>query len=48
MNFDDNVVHETLNLVTTALNNDPNMTADDAVAQLKDELAMKLPDYTVE
>lgn len=48
MNFDDNVVHESLNLVTTALNNDPSITAEDAMAQLIEELEMKLPDYTVE
>lgn len=48
MNFDDNVVHETLNLVTTALNNDSSMTAEDAMNQLKEELEMRLPDYTVE
>ncbi len=48
MNFDDIVIHETLNLVTTALNNDPDMTAEDAMEQLKEELEMKLPDYTVE
>lgn len=48
MNFDDNIIHETLNLVNTALAGDPNMTADDAMQQLKDELAMKLPEYTVE
>lgn len=48
MNYDDNVVHETLDLVTTALNNDSSMTADDAMNQLKTELETKLPDYTVE
>ncbi|MDC7290542.1 extracellular solute-binding protein [Blautia schinkii] len=48
MNFDDNVIHETLNLITTALNNDRDMTAEDAIEQLKEELEMKLPDYTVE
>lgn len=48
MNFDDNVIHETLNLVTTSLNNDSSMTADDAMIQLKEELEIKLPDYTVE
>ena len=48
MNFDDNVIHETLNLVTTALNNDRSMTAEDAIDQLIEELEMRLPDYTVE
>ncbi len=48
MNIDDNVIHETLNLVTTSLNNDTSMTADDAMQQLKEELEIKLPDYTVE
>ena len=48
MNFDDNVIHETLNLITTALNNDREMTVDEAMEQLKEELEMKLPDYTVE
>lgn len=48
MNFDDIVIHETLDLVTTALNNDRSMTAEDAMELLKEELEMKLPDYTVE
>lgn len=48
MNLDDNVIHETLNLVTTSINSDPNMDADAALTQLKEELEMKLPDYTVE
>jgi multiple sugar transport system substrate-binding protein len=48
MNLDDNVVHETLNLISTTLNNDRNMTADQAMEKLKEELEMKLPDYTVE
>lgn len=48
MNKDDNVIHETLNLITTALNNDRSMTADQALEKLKEELEMKLPDYTVE
>lgn len=48
MNLDDNVIHETLNLITTALNNDRSMTADQALDKVKEELEMKLPDYTVE
>lgn len=48
MNLDDNAVHETLNLVTTAMTNDPDMSADDAMAMLKEELGMRLPDYTIE
>lgn len=48
MNLDDNVIHETLNLITTALNNDRSMTAEQAMEQLKEELEVKLPDYTVE
>lgn len=48
MNLDDNVIHETLNLVTTSINSDPNMDADAAMDQLKEELEMKLPDYTIE
>lgn len=48
MNIDDNVVHETLNLITTAINNDRSMTAEQAMEQLKEELKTKLPDYTVE
>ena len=48
MNFDDNVIHETLNLVTTALNNDSSMDAQAAMDYLIEELEMRLPDYTVE
>lgn len=48
MNLDDNVIHETLNLVTTSINSDPDMDADAAMDQLKEELEMKLPDYTIE
>lgn len=48
MNVDDNVVHETLDLVVTALNNDRNMTAEEAMDQLVEELEIRLPDYTVE
>jgi multiple sugar transport system substrate-binding protein len=48
MNIDDNVIHEALNLVTTSLNNDRSMTAEQAMRQLKEELAMQLPDYTIE
>ena len=48
MNMDDNVIHETLNLITTALNNDRSMTAEQALEQLKEELEMQLPDYKVE
>ncbi len=48
MNLDDNVIHETLNLVTTSINSDPSMDADAAMDQLKEELEMKLPDYTIE
>lgn len=48
MNMDDNVIHETLNLITTALNNDRSMDAEQALEQLKEELEMKLPDYVVE
>lgn len=48
MNLDDNVIHETLNLVTTSINSDPGMDADAAMEQLKQELEMKLPDYTIE
>ena len=48
MSADDNVIHETLNLITTALNNDRSMTAEQAMEQLKEELEMQLPGYTVE
>lgn len=48
MNLDDNVIHEALNLVTTSLNNDRNMTAETAMEQLKEELSMQLPDYNIE
>lgn len=48
MNIDDNIIHDALNLVTTSINNDTNMTAVDALELLKEELAMKLPDYTIE
>ncbi len=47
MNYDDNVIHETLNLVTTALNNDRTMTSESAMEQLKEELAMRLPKYSI-
>lgn len=47
MNQDDNVIHETLNLITTAINNDSSITAEDAMKQLKEELEMKLPDYEI-
>ena len=36
MNLDDNIIHETINLVTTALNNDSSMTAEDAMDYLKE------------
>ncbi|PHV71975.1 hypothetical protein CS063_00425 [Sporanaerobium hydrogeniformans] len=48
MNLDDNIIHETLNLITTALNNDRNMTADQALEKLKEELELKLSGYKVE
>lgn len=48
MNYDDNVIQETLNLVTSALNNDRSMTVEDAMTYLIEELEMQLPDYTVE
>ena len=48
MNVDDNVIHDSLNLVTTSLNNDPNMTAEDAIDQLIEELKIQLPNYKVE
>lgn len=47
MNQDDNVIHETLNLITTAINNDSSMTAEEAMKQLKEELEMRLPDYEI-
>ncbi len=48
MNLDDNAIHETLSLVTTAMTNDPSMTAEAAMEMLKEELEMRLPDYTIE
>lgn len=48
MNLDDNAVHETLNLVTTAMTNDTSMTAAQAMAMLKEELELRLPEYTIE
>lgn len=48
MNIDDNIINDALNLVTTSVNNDPDMTPDDAMAQLKEELEMTLPDYIIE
>ena len=48
MHIEDNVVHETLNLVSTTLINDKDMTADQALELLKEEIKMKLPDYEIE
>lgn len=48
MNIDDNIIHETLNLVSTTLNNDREMSAEEALEILKEELELRLPDYTIE
>ena len=48
MNLDDNIVHETANLITTSIESDPSLDAEGAMEQLKEELEMRLPDYTIE
>ncbi len=48
MNVEDNIIHETLNLISTSLNNDREMTSDEALELLKEEINLKLPDYTIE
>jgi multiple sugar transport system substrate-binding protein len=48
MNIDDNVVHNAVVLLTTSLNNDPSLTSDKALEQLKEELELQLPDYNIE
>lgn len=45
---DSNVVHEALNLVITAMNGDKDMTSDDALAKLIEEVKSKLPRMKVE
>jgi len=47
INKDDNVIHEVLNLVSTALNNDPLLSSAEVVELLKKELSERLPDYEV-
>lgn len=47
MNVEDSTVHDTLNDITTSILNDKSLTADKALQKLKDELSMKLPDYTI-
>ena len=48
MNLDDNIIHETLNLVSTEMLNNPNMGVEEALTMLKDELEMRAPDYKIE
>lgn len=48
MAVDSNVIHDSLNLITTSLNNDHNMTAEMAMEKLIEEVKMNLPDYKVE
>lgn len=48
MHIEDNVVHETLNLISSALNNDKDMDVDEAIELLKEEIELTLPDYTAE
>jgi multiple sugar transport system substrate-binding protein len=47
MNLDDNEVHVALNLITGNLNNDRSITPATAIIQLREELAMNLPDYKI-
>ncbi len=48
MNVEDNVVHNALNLVTTTLINDGEITAEKAIELLKEEIQLSLPEYKVE
>lgn len=48
MNYDDNVIRESLNNVNTAIINDSSMTAEGAMEMLKEDLETNLPDYTIE
>lgn len=45
---DEYIVYDTLTLVMEALNTDPLMTTEDALAVLAEELKMLLPDYIIE
>lgn len=45
---DEAVVYDTMNLIVKALNEDDQMTAEDAFTLLVEELRLQLPDYTVE
>lgn len=47
MNIEDNVLHETLSLVTTTLMNDHEMTAEEALDLLNNEVKDRLPNYIV-
>lgn len=46
-NIDDSVIHESLNLVTTSLRKSPEITAEDAMEFLKEDLKEKLPNYEI-
>lgn len=48
MNVDDNIIHDSLNMVTTSINNDKSIDTAKALELLKAELEIQLPDYTVE
>lgn len=48
MHQEDVTVGEVLDLVTTAINNDRDMTAEQAMEKLIEELELRLPDYTIE
>lgn len=48
MNVDDNIIHDSLNMITTAINNDKTIDTAKAMKLLKEELEIQLPDYTVE
>lgn len=48
MNVDDNIIHDSLNMITTAINNDKSIDTAKAMELLKTELETQLPDYTVE
>lgn len=48
MTIDDNVIHDAMILVTTALNSNSKMTSDEALKKLIEEIKTKLPDAQVE
>lgn len=47
MTVNDYMIHESLNLLNTALREDPSITADEAMEFLKKDLEEKLPEYEI-